>query len=197
MWKSRKLVFTTDFLRHLIKHPFQTPLTSSQWNRKYINANLFPDFTTHSCSIQCSMWSIPFSVWVNKCHMQNLWQFTKLTWTVLKCSIVRSVFQLTCTTPSSQPRITSCLPILNLKGLSLSRDESNLRPSVREPAEKEMETDTVRKKDANAQPHVGERSSHYFWTCTTLKDSLECLLKTINCMSKTTWARQLSVMSRL
>lgn len=42
-------------------------------------------------------------------------------------------FQPTCTTPSSQPRITSCLPILNRKGLSLSRDESNLRPSVREP----------------------------------------------------------------
>lgn len=36
-------------------------------------------------------------------------------------------------TPSSQPRITSCLPILNLKGFPLSREESNLRPSVREP----------------------------------------------------------------
>ena len=41
--------------------------------------------------------------------------------------------RLTCTTPSSQPLITSCLPILNLKGLSRSREESNLRPSVREP----------------------------------------------------------------
>lgn len=36
-------------------------------------------------------------------------------------------------TPSSQPRITSCLPILNLNGFPLSREESNLRPSVREP----------------------------------------------------------------
>lgn len=44
------------------------------------------------------------------------------------------VVQPTCTTPSSQPRITSCLPILNLKGLSLSREESNFRPSVRDPA---------------------------------------------------------------
>lgn len=49
----------------------------------------------------------------------------------------------TCTTPSSQPRITSCLPILNLKGLSLSREESNLRPSVREPREeKKKKTET-------------------------------------------------------
>lgn len=55
---------------------------------------------------------------------------------------MRSVLQPTCTTPSSQPRITSCLPILNLKGLSLSRDESNLRPSVREPVDKEMEKGT-------------------------------------------------------
>lgn len=39
----------------------------------------------------------------------------------------------TCAIPSSQPRITSCLPILNLNGLSRSREESNFRPSVREP----------------------------------------------------------------
>ncbi len=40
---------------------------------------------------------------------------------------------ITWATPSSQPRITSCLPILNLKGFPRSREESNLRPSVREP----------------------------------------------------------------
>lgn len=78
---------------------------------------------------------------LNECNPQDLYQFTKLTIRFIKrraqfkCTVaqVLPVLQPTCTTPSSQPRMTSCLPILNLKGLSLSRDESNLRPSVREP----------------------------------------------------------------
>lgn len=39
----------------------------------------------------------------------------------------------TCTMPSSQPRITSCLPILKRNGLPLSRDESNMWPLTSEP----------------------------------------------------------------
>lgn len=39
-------------------------------------------------------------------------------------------------TPSSQPRITSCLPITNLKGLFLSREESNFFPSSSIPGER-------------------------------------------------------------
>lgn len=35
---------------------------------------------------------------------------------------------LTCAIPSSQPLMTSCRPILNLKGLFLSREESNFFP---------------------------------------------------------------------
>lgn len=71
-----------------------------------------------------------------------------------KCASTLPVLQPTCTTPSSQPRITSCLPILNLKGLSLSRDESNLRPSVREPINKEMAHSQERSgAAANAQPY--------------------------------------------
>lgn len=41
---------------------------------------------------------------------------------------------VTCATPSSQPLMTSCRPILNLKGLFLSRDESNFFPFCSIPA---------------------------------------------------------------
>lgn len=43
-------------------------------------------------------------------------------------SVLLQVSCLTCATPSSQPLITSCRPILNLKGLFLSREESNFFP---------------------------------------------------------------------
>lgn len=70
------------------------------------------------------------------------------------------VVQPTCTTPSSQPRITSCLPILNLKGLSLSREESNFRPSVREPANQEDgERHRVKKKVGQLQKFAAENST--------------------------------------
>ena len=45
----------------------------------------------------------------------------------------------TCATPSSQPRITSCLPSTNLKGLFLSREESNFFPSSSIPVENAWE----------------------------------------------------------
>lgn len=91
------------------------------------------------------MSNIPFSKELNLC------EFTKLTISFMKrrtfeMHSMLPVVQPTCTTPSSQPRMTSCLPILNLKGLSLSRDESNLRPSVREPTNKDMERHRVKKK---------------------------------------------------
>jgi len=41
-------------------------------------------------------------------------------------------------TPSSQPLMTSPLPILNLKGLLRSRDESNFVPSVNVPIYKNV-----------------------------------------------------------
>lgn len=69
------------------------------------------------------------------------------------------VLQPTCTTPSSQPRITSCLPILNLKGLSLSREESNFRPSVREPANKEDGERNEVKTNAEQLPEFAEENS--------------------------------------
>lgn len=44
-----------------------------------------------------------------------------------------NIIFLTWATPSSQPLITSPFPILNLKGLLRSRDESNFFPSVNVP----------------------------------------------------------------
>lgn len=46
---------------------------------------------------------------------------------------------LTCATPSSQPLMTSLCPILNLKGLFLSREESNFFPFCNIPAKKTYE----------------------------------------------------------
>lgn len=43
-------------------------------------------------------------------------------------------FLCTCVTPSSNPLMTSCLPILNLKGLFLSLEESNFFPFCSIPA---------------------------------------------------------------
>lgn len=43
-------------------------------------------------------------------------------------------FLRTCVTPSSNPLMTSCLPILNLKGLFLSLEESNFFPFCSIPA---------------------------------------------------------------
>jgi len=42
----------------------------------------------------------------------------------------------TCVTPSSNPLMTSCLPILNLKGLFLSLEESNFFPFCSIPAKR-------------------------------------------------------------
>lgn len=42
----------------------------------------------------------------------------------------------TCITPSSNPLMTSCLPILNLKGLFLSLEESNFFPFCSIPAKR-------------------------------------------------------------
>lgn len=47
-------------------------------------------------------------------------------------------FFLTCATPSSQPLITSLRPILNLKGLFLSREESNFFPFCSIPVEENL-----------------------------------------------------------
>ncbi len=65
-------------------------------------------------------------------------------------------YNITWATPSSQPRITSCLPILNLKGFPRSREESNLRPSVREP---EKNTGMKLRQPAHAQFHITKKTN--------------------------------------
>lgn len=87
--------------------------------------------TTGSTVLKCTMLSqkhiISFTVISTcSCHQcpGHCWAHIPFS----QLQVQPEQFINTCVTPSSNPLMTSCLPILNLKGLFLSLEESNFFP---------------------------------------------------------------------
>lgn len=78
----------------------------------------------------CFQKTTVISTW--SCHLcaQHCSAHTPFSW----LEVQPESFLVTCVTPSSNPLMTSCLPILNLKGLFLSLEESNFFPFCSIPA---------------------------------------------------------------